>query len=166
MPVGESDTPAVAFPAARPLHENCRRPMNIVERKARIHERLLPGWSSAGVFPVALDLLNGGGEICLGTDELDTAVVALIPRQALLQRFLDRPLQRRVDRGMHRVGCIGDPIDAGFRPRLAGDLIDEVESGVAAWPVEGHHRRQRRQSRSGFLLVLPGVEQAVFPHAV
>jgi len=59
---------------------------------------------------------------------------------------------------MHGVRCVGDPIDAGFRPRLAGDLIDEMESGVAARPGEGHHRRQWRQSRSGFLLVLPGVE--------
>src|SRR4029077_15269585 len=33
MPVGESDSPTIAFPAARPLHHNSRRPMDIVERK-------------------------------------------------------------------------------------------------------------------------------------
>jgi hypothetical protein len=60
MSVGEPNTPGIAFPSPRPLHQDGRRPMDIVERKARGRERLLPGRLGAGVFPV-VDLHNGGG---------------------------------------------------------------------------------------------------------
>jgi hypothetical protein len=38
-----------------------------------------------------------------------------------------------------------DRLDTGHRPGLARDLIDEIEAGVAAWPLVGQHRGQRRQ---------------------
>ena len=44
---------------------------------------------------------------------------------------------------------------------FAGHLVDEVEADVAARPLVGHHRRQRRQSLAGML----GADHAVFLQA-
>jgi hypothetical protein len=62
----------------------------------------------------------------------------------------------RIDGGAHRVGTGGERIEAGNRSGLAGDLVDEMETDVAAWPFELHHGRQGGRSPAGFLDALPG----------
>ena len=149
-------------PPCRPspgFDDHRRRPVHVVERQPGVRERLLPGRALVGLL-AGLDPLHGLREVCLGAAELDAAGVALVARQALLQRRLDHPLQLRVDGRAHRVGVGGDRLDAGRRLGLAGDLVDEVEADVAARLVGGE-RRQCRQS----LAVLLGHGDAVLLQA-
>ena len=67
--------------------------MHVIERQARISERVLPGRPFVAGIALHLDALDYLGEARLGTKKLHTAGVALIAPQPLLQRPLDRPLQ-------------------------------------------------------------------------
>ena len=139
-PVDEADAPALALLAARLLHDHCRCPVHVVERQPRVRERLLPGRALVGLL-AGFDPLHGFREVCLGAPELNAAGVALVARQALLQRRLDHPLQLGVDGRAHRIGVGGDRLDPGRRLGLAGDLVDEVEADVAARLVGGERRQ-------------------------
>ena len=133
--VGKADAPAVHPAAAAGLsHHDGGRPVHVVERQAGIGERLLPIGPLVGARAVRLELLDGRGQVRFGAVELEAAGVALVARQALLQRLLDRPLQGRIDGRMDAVGGVGHALEAGGRFRLAHHLIDEMKSDIAARP--------------------------------
>ena len=108
--------------------------MHVVERRLEIDQRLLPDRFGAVRLRIGLQLADRLAEVRLGAAELGAAGVLLVARQSLLQRGLGGLLDLRVDGGAHRVGGVGQALEAGDLLRLAADLIDDVIAVVAPLP--------------------------------
>lgn len=93
----------------------------------------------------ALDLFR---QIGLGSLEFGTAAIALIAREALLQRLFYGTLELLIDRRPYRVGARLEWLKAG-RSDLAGDLIDKIVADIPPGSVVRRELRQFRQFSTG-----------------
>ena len=143
-------SPFLPPPASPP-----RRPASSARRRAAAARSRAPAARPAAcrrLFAPPRARWTALARFASGATELHPAGAALVARKPFLQRRLDRALQWRVDGRAHRVGVGRDRLDAGHRLGLARDLIDEMEADVAARPLVGDHRRQRRQPAADLLL--------------
>ena len=82
---------------------------------------------------------------------------ALVGGEPLLQGGLRGGLQAGIDRGAHRVGGGGERFDAREGARLAGEVVDEVEAGIAPRPPRSASRP------SGALAASPSCASVMTP---
>ena len=67
---------------------------------------------------------------------------ALVPGESFLQGRFGRLLERGVEGGPHRVRLRGDALDSGERPRVAADMIDEMEAARPLLAIDGGEGRK------------------------
>src|SRR6266487_1719951 len=113
-------------------------------------------------LPLGLDTPHRVGQIRLGSAEAHAPGLALIGRQALLERSFGRALQAGMKRRMNRVRGPREDIDAGRGLGFTAEVIDEVEPGIAADALVGGQLRRVRHR----LPRLFGADRAVFLHPV
>ncbi len=156
-PVREPDLDCVA---AALLHHDGAWPMHIVERGPRRLQRLLPGRRRLRRIRVGLDALDRGAEIGLRAVELSAPGGQLVAGEALLQRGLRRPLHLRVNGRANGGRACRERHHARQRFRLAIDVVEEIEAGIALSAIIGDEPQRRLARLIGGLLR----DRAIFLH--
>ena len=128
------------------------RPMHVVKRQLRALQRDLPDRlhhapaAKGARALLGLDAHGGFAEIYFRAAVAGAAADGFVARQAVLQRLFGGALKLGVDGRLDREGFRGQRLHADQRLRLAHQMVDEVEAGLAARPLIGHDARHRRDA--------------------